>query len=91
MAHDYISLDEKNRREDSKKQREAMDKSIAERNARLVGEPKEYKGVMYQMKQNGMYECLNASEGNQLTGLFTSPQAIKKHIDELEMRGDFNI
>jgi hypothetical protein len=91
MAHNYISEAEKYRLEESKRSKDELDRVIAEKNASLVGDPKEYKGVIYQMKQNGMYVCLNASSGGKLAGLFSSPQAIRKLVDDMEKYGEIKL
>ncbi|HEY9130368.1 MAG TPA: hypothetical protein VIM98_01320 [Dyella sp.] len=91
MAHNYISEAEKYRLEENKRSKDALDRVIAEKNASLVGYPKEYNGIIYQMKQNGMYVCLNASQNGKLAGLFSSPQAIKKLVDDMEKAGEIKL
>lgn len=84
MAHNYLSDEERHSLEQAKKDKAALDQSIAANNASLVGEPKEYKGVTYQMRQNGLYVCLNIPTTSPLAGAFTSAGAIHKLVDELE-------
>jgi hypothetical protein len=91
MAHNYISASERERLDQVKKSKEALDAAIAKQNTSFVGEPKEYKGIKYQMKQNGTYECLNASHDGPFAGAFTSPQAIRKLANDLEKMGQFRI
>ena len=57
------------------------------KNAMLVGEPKEYKGISYRMNQMGNYECLNLPPVSGLDGAFTSTQILHSIIDKMDADG----
>lgn len=58
------------------------------KNAMLVGEPREYKGISYQMNQRGSYECLDLPPLSGLDGAFTSAPILHSIIDKLESSGN---
>lgn len=91
MAHNFISEEERNNLSAHREKMAALDIAIAKSNAQFVGEPREHKGVQYQMKQNSTYECLNVSPTSKLAGAFTSAQAIRKTIDDLEKMGELKL
>lgn len=61
--------------------------AIATKNAMLVGEPKKYKGISYQMNQMGLYQCINLPPLSGLDGVFTSSQTLHSIIDKMEDDG----
>ncbi|MDH4565516.1 hypothetical protein E8E95_02335 [Pseudomonas sp. BN414] len=61
--------------------------AIAIKNAMLIGEIKEYKGVRYQMNQRGNYECLDLPPLSGLDGAFTSALILHSIIDNMEADG----
>ncbi|MCY1304098.1 hypothetical protein D9M70_538410 [compost metagenome] len=70
-----------------KAQAEQKAAAIAIKNAMLVGEPKEYKGISYRMNQMGNYECLNLPPVSGLDGAFTSTQILHSIIDKMDADG----
>lgn len=83
----YRSEGEANYLAERKAEAEKKAAAIAVKNAMLVGEIKEYKGISYQMNQMGNYTCLNLPPLSGLDGAFTSTQILHSIIDKMETDG----
>lgn len=58
--------------------------AIKVKNALLVGEAKEYRGIQYKMNQRGNYECINLQPLSGLDGTFTTTHVLHKAIDTIK-------
>jgi len=82
MGSNYVSPAEQAYREERQARAIDLDAHIKEKNNKLVGELKTYKGVNYQLRQDGIYLCLNLPQGSPLGELFTSERMLKKCVDD---------
>ena len=83
MGSNYVSPAEQRYREERQTRNVELDAEIKEKNKRLVGEPKSYRGVTYQLRQDGLYLCLNLPKGCAMGEVFTNERVLKKCIDDL--------
>lgn len=87
MTYQYRSEGEEQYLADRKAASELLRKEIVIKNAMLVGDIKEYKGISYQMNQRGNYQCVDLPPLSNLDGVFTSAQTLHSIIDKLERDG----
>ncbi len=79
----YLSEGERKYLERRKAELEKTIKAAALKNDSLVGEPKFYKDVQYQMNQRGNFLCINPRY-HELEGVFTTAFMLHKAIDDIE-------
>jgi hypothetical protein len=84
MGSNYISDGERQYLEQRKAEQEATERWATAKNTELVGDPKTYKGIRYQMQQRGSFVCLNVPVNSVLQGSFTTALTLHRIIDSLE-------
>lgn len=87
MGSNYVSDTERTEL-DIKRAKDQQDiANIAKRRVELVGEPKNYKGIIYQSRRDGMLVCTDAPKGVALDGAFNRVTSLFQIIDMLEREG----
>lgn len=87
MGSNYVSAGEAEYREQRRQSNIDKDNYILQANRALVGEPKTYKGISYQMKADGQFTCLGLPPLSGLDGTFNSTNILHSIIDDLERVG----
>lgn len=83
MGSNYVSPEEQAYREERKAREIELNAYAKEKNSRLIGEPKSYMGVTYQLRQDGLYVCTNLPKNCILGEVWTSERILRKSIDDL--------
>lgn len=84
MGNTYVSEGEREYLKQRKAEHEATERWATAKNTELVGDPKTYKGIRYQMQQRGSFVCLNVPTDSVLQGAFTTALTLHRIIDSLE-------